>query len=266
MHFYKLSALGQDYIFSDDKCAFDNISESDIKHICDRIVGVGATGIFTLNQKEAKKAQIRAFCQNGEIMRDLSTASICAALGLKITTGIQESEILSENNRFFTCLSPLGDNSFLVSCDISKSLTRACGDKIERKTELGNRILTLTPVFTSGSFAIHFSECMESLNFKYLAEKTEEVTVFGRNTSLILAEKTNINSYILSRMLEDEQYIIPYAGAFAGAALAACKTGRSNYSEEIKLTCGEYEAYAVCKEDKSVTLHTVAEIVYEGNI
>lgn len=266
MHFYKLSALGQDYIFLDGKDAFGKISELDIKHICNRTAGVGASGIFALNQKEAKKVQIRAFCKDGEIMRDLSTASICAALGAKITSGTGEAEILSENSRYFTCLSACEDGSSLISCDMGKGTTGINSGTCERKTELGNRILTLTPVFTSGSFAIHFSECMNSLNFKYLSEKTGSLTLFGKNTSLILAEKTEMNSYVLSQMLERGNNIIPYAGAFTATALAACKTGRSTYSEEIKFTCGEYEAYTVCKEDESVILHTSAQIAYEGNI
>lgn len=264
MHFYKLSALGQDYIFTDDNEEFGKLSREDIKLICDRTLGAGATGIFCIHQKEAENTEIRAFYKNGEIMREMSTASICAVLGLKMIKGKEIGEILSEKCRFFTCLSVCDDRSGLVSCDSGRGGVSLFKDMCERKTHLGNRILTLTPVCTSGSYAVHFSGDAKSINLKYLAEKTNELTLFGKNTSLIVAEETGRNTFSLCRMLENEEYIVPFAGGFSAAAFAACKTGRSRFGDELVLFCEDYKAYAVAKEDGSVTIHTQVNLAYEG--
>lgn len=264
MHFYKLSALGQDYIFADDEEAFFKLSREDVKLLCDRAAGVGATGIFCVYQKEAENTEIRAFYQNGDNMREMSTASICGILGLKITKGEDACEIFSEKSRFSGCLSASDEKFSLVSCDTGKGSVSLFKDMCERKTHLGNRILTLTPVSTPDSYAVHFSGDAKSINLKYLAEKTRELTLFGKGTSLIVAEEKERNTFSLCRMLEENEYIIPFAGGFSAVAFAACKTGRSRFGDEITLYCEDYKAYAVVKEDSSVTLHTQAHMAYEG--
>lgn len=262
MHFIKIAALGQDYIFSDGKDAYENITEADIMRMCNRVSGAGATGIFAINQNTPENVQIRAFDKNGKIMRESSTALICACLGANIATGIKSTETLCKKTSFSTRIFPSDDNIQPIVCQLTVS-----GDKTyERKTELGNRILSVVPVCTSGTYLVHFSECMKLLNFSYLSENAAAVTRYGKNPYLILAQQTERNHLKLSRVLDDGEYIIPYAGGFMAAALAACYSGRCNFSEEIRLGCENYEAYAVCKEDNTVMLHTCAEIIYEGNI
>lgn len=266
MHFYKLYALGQDYIFCDDETQFDNLGAGDIKEICNRISGVGATGIFAIYQKYAKNMQIRAFDENGEIMRDSSTAAICAALGAKITTGRTAVEFQSEKGRFFTYISAVEDGKYLVSCDIGKCRLLLKNGNTERKTELGNRILTLTPVGTSAEYAVHFSECMYSLNREYLAEKTSSLSLFGGNASLILCEENGKNNFNSLPLYKNGCDITPFAGGFAAVGVAACLSGRSAFSQEMNINCNGQSAYVIIKEELSAAIHLTAGIAYEGNI
>lgn len=262
MHFIKIAALGQDYIFSDGKDAYKNIADSDVIKICDRVSGAGATGIFAINQKEPENAQIRAFDKNGKLMRESSTALICACLGANIATGGKSSEILCEKMAFSAHIFPSDNNIQPIVCQ-----QKVVGCKSHNyKTELGNRILSVFPVVTTGTYLVHFSECMNLLNFAYLSKNASTVTKYGKNPYLILAQLQGRNSLAVSRILADGEYIVPYAGGFMATALAACYTDRCSFDEEIKLSCENYEAYAVCKEDNTVMLHTGAEIIYEGDI
>lgn len=262
MHFYKLSALGQDYMFFDGSVAEEGLGKRDIKAICDRTLGAGAMGIFVINQKEPENAQIRGFCENGENMRETSTALICACLGANIATDGKIAEIKGGNKGISARLFPSEDEFQTVICDIKAT---DC-DFTERKTELGNRILTLTHIRTTGDYLIHFTGCMDLLNFTYMSQKAAALSSYGQSPSLLLVEKVNRNHFRVSRMLHNDRYIVPFAGGFAAAAVYLCNSHRCGFSDEIKIECGDFSAYAVCKEDNSVMLYAKAGIIYEGNI
>lgn len=266
MHFYKLFAGGQDYIFCDDENKFNNLAEEEIKRICDRVCGVGGTGIFTIYQNGTENTQIRAFDENGEIIHDSSTTAICGALGAKITKGVAVAEFVCENNRYFTYLSRVERGKYLVSCDIGKCRLLLKDGSVKRKTELGNRILTLTAVGTTADYAVHFSECMHSLKWEYLSEKTASLSLFGGKTSLVLCEENDKNSFSMLPLYKNGRNMTHFGGAFAAVGVAACLCGRSEFSREIFVDCDGYGAYVVVEKNLSVTVHLNASIAYEGNI
>lgn len=266
MHFYKMSACGQDYIFIDNEKDFKGLTKETVKLLCDRVCGIGATGIFTICENGAKNTQISAFDENGEIIRDFSTASICAALGIKITKGAAAAEISCRNERYFTYISRVDREKYLVSCDIGNCRLLLNDGKIQRKTELGNRILTLTPISTTADYAVHFSGCVNSLNRKYLSEKTSALSLFGGKTSLLLCEEQEKNSIEMLPMYEYGKDVSPYAGAYAAAGVAACVNGKCDFKEEIYVSCKDYGGFVIVEDDLCVTLHFNASIAYEGNI
>lgn len=266
MHFYKLFTAGQAYIFVDDINELEKTDSVQIRHICDGCKGAGAQGFFGLYQNGVKKVQIKAFDKNGVIMNDLSSVAVCAALGAKITNGRSANEFSDEKGGIFTYISNISDGNFLVSCDLGKCRNLLKNGITQRKTELGNRILTLTAVYTSSAYAVHFSSCAGSLNRVYLSEKASRLSLFTEKPKLVLCEEETKNTFRILPLCENGRDIAPYAGAFAAVGLAACLTEKSSFSEEISVKYEDYTVYVVCKKDLSVTVHLSAEIGFQGNI
>lgn len=266
MHFYKLYTYGRNYIYVDNENDANELDAFQIKNICDAVRGAGTDGIFTICRNEAKKPQIRAFDKNGVIMRDLTSVAVCAALGSKITGGKGANDFYCKKGHFFTYISHISDENYLVSCDMGKGYNLFKNDVIERKTELGNRILTLTAVYSGSAYTVHFSSCANSLNRVYLSEKNSALSLFGEKTSLIICEEEEKNAFRVLPLYENGEDAAPCAGAVGAVGIAACLTGKSDFLQEICVKYKNDTAYAVCKNDLSVAVHLNAGIAFEGNI
>lgn len=266
MNFVKLFAAGRDYIFLNDKNAFEIIKGADAVGLCDRKKGIGADGIFSLLQKDGKNSQIKGFWYNGEIMQDFSAASICAAFVLLCEKNIKAHTFSGENGEFFIVSDRLSDNEALVSCDMGKGEFNLKYPAIKRKTQLGNRILTLTAVKLHGIHTVHFSECKDMLDLIYLGEKVSRNSLFEKRADFVLCQKNGTDLFEIDYYENNTGYRYPVLSAFTAAALCACKTGEAEYNEEIRISCKDSDAFVVCKENNEAILQCTVRKVFEGKL
>ncbi|MBR3766974.1 MAG: hypothetical protein IKL10_01875 [Clostridia bacterium] len=266
MKFNKFFCAGKDYIFLSEENSFSEIEKLDIRLLCDRQRGIGADGIFALKQNNSKNSQIRGFLQNGEIMRDYSTASICAAFAINSNESFGECVFSCENNEFFTLFSDSGGKNPLVSCDLGKGNFDIRHPAIMRKTEIGNRILTLTALELHGIHTVHFSENKDNLDTEYFGSRISVNSLFGKKADFIIAQRFSKNSFDINYYENKTGNPRPTVSAFAATALAACKTGKANYNEEMRVTCNNNTVYVFCREDNSVVIQCTATRIFEGEI
>ena len=266
MHFYKMAVLGQDYIFLNEKGSVEKLKKEDIKRLCDRHNGIGADGIFGIVEKCSKNVRIRAFGFDGELLPDCSSAAICASFGLKMSHGVDCMEICCEKSNFFALNCDIGKGISSVSCDIKNSFFEGKNDITERKTELGNRILTLTGVFTSGIYAIHFSSCPENLDRKYLSEKTESHALFDKQAKLVICSEADENHIEMQSVLMHGIEIAPFAGAYCATAIAMVRTGRCKSGAEIKISYGEETAFVYAENRNHAVITCDVKMIYKGEI
>lgn len=263
MKFIKLFSAGQDFIILSDSSDIDSLNTEDIIMLCDRQKGIGAQGILSFCQKNAKTSQIRGFLQNGEVMQDFSTASVCAAFALFSEKRLTHQEFSAENHAFFTVSESFSEKSGTIYCDMGKADFNLKYPAEERKTQLGNRILTLTAAQLHALHTLHFSECKDKLNLSYLGEKVSVNSLFQKKADLILAEERedsiDIDYY-------GKAFTTPSLSSFGFTALCACKTGRAEYDKEIKITHKSNEAYAVCKKDGNIMMRCEVREVFRGEI
>ncbi len=266
MDFTKIFAAGQDYIFLPDRKAHETMDSSAIKLLCDRKKGIGADGIFTFWQTDDKTSQIKGFCQNGEIMQDLSTASICAAFVLFSEESIATHKFQCHDGEIFTVAERVSGDEILISCDTGKGNFDLTYPAVQRKTQLGNRILTLTALELHGIHTVHFSECKDSLNLGYLGERVSECSLFKKRADFIVAQKNEENSFDMNYYGNKKGFSSPALSCFAAMALAACKTENARYDKEIKINCNSSEIFAACKESGDTAVQCTARKVFEGKI
>lgn len=249
MNFTKYFIAGKDYILLR---SLEGHLHADIKKasaLCDRHQGVGADGIFSFWQNGDKIVQISGLLNNGQIMRDFSSASICAcfdrfseshAADITFTT---KNEVISE-----------------IKCDFSGNIPRifyripsvpgsaACGH-INRRTEIGNRILTVTSACFSGLHGVHFSDCRQSLDINYLGRHFSRNSLFCKKADFIIAQKTDCNTYEIDFYENGTGCPRPTLSVFVATTLAAIKTGRQKFHDEINVISGENKVSLICHSE-----------------
>lgn len=263
MKFIKLLVAGKDYIYIPDNKDFGTLQRKELIRLCDRRKGIGADGIVTFIKTSSKTAQIKGFLQNGKDMPDISSASLCTIFSNIFKDNTTECLNNSENKEKITLLQDKNRSDELISCDMGKALPCTY---CEKKTELGNRILTLTALNFHGTHTVHFSECADLLSINYFGKKISENSLFHKKADFTTAEKTEKNTFRLIHYENSTASPLPALSVFGTVALAAAMTGRANYNEEIKLICNTDTVYAFCKEDGSAVLQCKAEKIFEGYV
>ncbi len=264
MDFTKYHIAGKDYIFCADETAFGNLTKTDIENLCHRQKGVGADGIFTFYQVTSKTAFLKGFAENGEIMRDFSSASICAVFELFSKGDITEYTFSAENGQKITAKTDISAEKPIFSCTFEGPSENGIFREANRKTEIGNRILTITPISLHGTHAVHFSECKKNLNLGYLGQHISENSLFRKEANMILADMTNKNTFDISFYENKTGCPRPVISALGGTALAACRNGLCRFGEEITVSCNGNTVNVICHSPKTVTVKCTCEKVFDG--
>lgn len=266
MNIIKYHIAGKDYIYCPDKNDFGKLAGNSILHICHRLKGAGADGIFSFQQNSSKISIIKGFSENGECMQNFSSASICALFDLFLTTGVTEHTFLSENGQKLTAKTDISEGNPVFSSTIEDIYTEGIFGTSKRKTEIGNRILTITPVSLYGIYAVHFTDSREKLNTAYLGQNISKNSFFAKKANLILAERSNTNSFDISYYENNTGCPRPELSAFAATALAACRCGICKYGNEISVTSFGNTVSVICLTPDAIAVKCTCEKVFEGKI
>lgn len=261
MDFEKILIAGKDYIYLPDESTFASLTAKHIELLCDRRKGVGSDGIFSFAENSLKTGKIKAFLKTGELMRDLSSVEICAifsAFSKEIVKEYEITDAFSKKIRIFRD-TDTSEAAFSREFDYSDSDAYTL-----RKTELGNRILTLTKISLHGIHTVHFSECIDSLNIDYFGKHISANSVFGKKADISIVQKISDNKYLMRHYENKSGNTYPTVSAYAAVALAACKTGYSGYNEEIHISCNDTDIYAFCNKNNSCVIQGKIQKVFEG--
>ena len=248
MKFSKFFAAGKDYIQLSDSSSCDTIT---IKNICNRFSGAGADGIFIIHKNSAASVGLSVYDKNGQIMQDHSTAAVCACYDL-FTKG-SNSEISIYNEKYNkTYINSFHTDNGIASATLYARESTELFSEIKRKTEMGNRILTITPVFLHSIYGVHFTDNRKLLNIKYLGEHFSRNSLFRKSGNLILAEKTDDNTFCFDFYENKSGCTRGNLSAFGAVALAACKEGLCDYNTKLKIISDNSAVYVTCTSENTV--------------
>lgn len=97
MNFYKMQALGNDFIvvkdFKQTKNDFSTLS----KKFCDRKLGIGADGLILLNELENGRILMKVYNQDGTVAETCGNGLRCVALLYFLLTGRKNLTIQTKN-------------------------------------------------------------------------------------------------------------------------------------------------------------------------
>ncbi|MGM0608988.1 MAG: hypothetical protein ACQESP_11275 [Candidatus Muiribacteriota bacterium] len=165
MKFYKLQALGNDFVFVDKK---EKIS---VKNICDRNFGIGADGVIFYSNSEGKII-VSLYNADGSRAKSLGNGMFCAADLFCFLNNKKSGEVIFSDKSYFfeKC-----KNNF-----IHMNFDRAQSIKLENdffKVKAGN----LHKIYFTDSFIedeiVQKAECDKKYNIEFVSKKNEGYVV-----------------------------------------------------------------------------------------
>ena len=263
MKFTKYFVAGKDYILINDN---DSIKSAEkIGQLCNRIKGIGADAVISSTKTAPKTRRTTIFNNEHTLSEDHSSAAICAYYATTKATDYSVHTFINSKNELVT-VRRKSDSPYIFHCNMHSVTPTEIFNCVNRKTEIGNRILTITPVYILDCFAIHFSSDKDKLGIMYLGQNISVNSLFQKQANLILAERTEKNSYKISFYENKTGCPRPTIAALASTALAACKNGYSNYNENINVSCDGVSVNATCTSDENITVECRAEKIFTGNL
>ncbi len=270
MEFTKIHYAGRDYILIEHTClSRDTHLPSLATQLCNRYSGAGASGLIIMREENF---YVDVFTHKG-IRTDFDlSAAICTAVylcekrnishtGIKQSSGTTDIMTVKQENGF-DVTADLGKGTFLPDEIPLASKTPV----INRRVEVGNRILDMTALKIGNIFAVHETHFPSSLNFITLGEQITKHSLFNKKASAVFCELKSDSALFIRSYINGTGTVLSDASAAAAAALSLCRNGKTEHGREITVTSDGGEIYALCKKNNSVLINTKAQIVFTGKI
>lgn len=270
MEFTKIQFAGRDYILTEHT----QLSQSThlpylAVNICNRYSGAGAGGLIILRENDFS---VDVFSHKGiKADCDLS-AAICAAAYLCNKNGISHTGI-KQNGISTDIMIQKHENGFDVTADLGKGTflpdeipLASKNPVINRRVEVGNRILSMTALRIGNTFAVHETEALSDINFIALGEQITRHSLFNKKASAVFCERKSDSSVFIRSYINGTGYVLSDVSAAAAAVLTLCRTEKTEYGRELSVSGDGGEIYVLCKKNNNVLINTKASIVFKGNI
>ncbi len=269
MEFSKIQYAGRDYILiKSSALSKDTHLPSLAKYICNRYTGVGSSGLIILREDDY---HIDVFSHKGSTSEFDLSAAICTAAFECNANNISHIKITQQGCSWDIMTEKLTDG-FDVTADLGKGTflpdeipLASKNPVINRRVEVGNRILDMTALKLGNIFAVHETVFPSNLNFITLGEQITKHSLFNKKASAVFCEKKSDLNFFIRSYINGTGFVLADASAAAATALALCRTEKSEYSKEITVTSDGGEIYVLCKKNNNVLINTKASIVFTGS-
>lgn len=255
--FHKYQGTGNDFIIIDNRTkAYDNLTQAQIHHLCDRKFGIGADGLMLFNSKPGYDFEMKYFNADG------NEGTMCGNGGRCMTKFAYHLGIHREVYRFFA-----SDGAHEAEIDIDGIVSLKMKDVDSIKRFHNDSILnTGSPHYVK--MVINVME-LDVYKKGYEIRNSKEFIDEGINVNFVeqLEEPDKIIVRTYERGVEDETYS---CGTGVTASALVCYHNENGFNEvEVKTLGGTLLVEFDRVNDgqyKNIWLCGPAEKVYEGTV
>ena len=263
LHFTKMEATGNDYIYFD--CLgkeLENPGEV-AKILSKRHFSVGADGIVLICPSKIADAKMRIFNANGTEAEMCGNAARCVAkllfesnfarrsrILLETKSGVRELFLMVKNGKLGKITVDMG-----VACVGETFIFEACGEKFEmREIDMGN------------PHQVTFAPDVDYINLEKIGHICEENPRFssGVNTEFCeILDKNHLKVRVFER--GSGETLACGTGACA-SAIAGIKVGACDIGKPIKISMRGGDLSVLCDENFHIYLTGDAHTTFQGDV
>ncbi len=273
LHFSKMQATGDDYIFIENFDQSITCPESLCISLCDRNYGVGADGIVLIERSKVADARMRMFNRDGSAGKMAGNSIRCVGkylydnrlvkktvMTIETDSGIKILTLYTSNDEVTTVTVDMGRASFApedLPCTIEAERI------VDYPVEIGGEMQRITCVSVGNPHCVLFVDRVDDVDVDKVGPVFENAPIFPERINTEFVRVVN-RSTVKMRVYErgNGETMACGTGACA-AAIAAVEAGLCNKGEDItvKVRGGDL---IVNYSDFGVTLTGDAKLVYRG--
>lgn len=274
LEFSKYQAAGNDFIIINDMDGILNLSEAQVKILCDRHYGIGSDGLIIARKAKNADAYMLFYNPDGSIAEMCGNGIRCFAkflydhnivskktMHIDTKAGIKEVELFFEKGNAIGARVNMGKVSF-KAVDIPTTLVSNDEEAVEVPLKIENLELIVTCVSVGNPHCVIFVDEVDRINLKKIGPLIENHEAFPRKTNVEFATVLSPN-HIKARVWERGAGVTLACGTGAVAtAAAAVKTGLTEQPVRVDLPGGHL--FVEFDSEGNSHLEGVAEHVFNG--
>ena len=273
LHFAKMHATGDDYIFIENFDGRISCPESLCMLLCDRHTGIGGYGIVLIEDSRVADAKMRVFNRDGSA-GTMSGNGIRSMAKYLYDNGLVHSEEMTvetavgiKNVRVYTRNGKVSSAEVDMGMPLMEAEQIPCtlegGKIVNRPTVIGGKEYNITCVNMGNPHCVVFCDRVDPLDLERLGPVFENAPIFPQRTNTEFVRVVNPTTLKMRVYERGNRETYACGTGACAAVVAAVENGfcKSNTDITVKVKGGDL---IVRYTDKGVTLTGDTVLVYEG--
>ena len=275
IHFSKMQATGDDYIFIDNRDGSISCPEALCINMCDRHYGIGGDGLVLIENSACADVKMRIFNRDGSegkmagncirsVGKYVYDNGIVDRTDITVETGsgIRKLALYTRNGKVTLVSVEMGAADFAA-----KSLPAACDEEslIEYPLSVGGEDYTVTCLSVGNPHCVVFCDNVDVVKTESVGPLFENAPIFPERINTEFVRVVNKNM-VKMRVWERGNGETLACGTGACAAVAAAvKNGLCAKGEDVIVKVRGGDLTVNCKDD-TITLTGDTTLVFEGTV
>ena len=273
IHFSKMQATGDDYIFIENFDGSITCPESLCISLCDRHKGIGGFGIVLMEKSEIADAKMRIFNSDGSEGKMAGNCIRCTAkylydngyinrdeTNIETASGVKKIKLYTSNNKVTLASVEMGK----ANLEAKALPTTIKAEKVINYPQIiSGKEYNITCVNVGNPHCVVFCDRVDTVDIEHIGPAFENAPIFPERINTEFVRVVNSNT-IKMRVYERGNGETWACGTGACAAVvAACENGKCKKGEDItvKVRGGDL---IVNYTDERIVLTGDAVLVYKG--
>ncbi|MGN1345735.1 MAG: carbamoyl-phosphate synthase large subunit, partial [Eubacteriales bacterium] len=276
IHFYKMEACGNDYIYVD--CAEQTVDSPEFLSVVlsDRHYGIGSDGLVLIHPSNTADARMQMFNTDGSEGMMCGNAIRCVGKYLHDVKGIQKKSLTIETASGTKSLRLMTKDNQVVQAEVAMGRAELApeaipvtltGDKIVNRTaEIGGENYRITCVSMGNPHCVVFCEETGTLNLAEIGPLFEESPLFPNRVNAEFVRVIDENTLKMRVWERGTGETFACGTGACAAVVAAAENGFCRRGETVRVMLPGGDLYIRYAPDGTVYMRGNAEAIYEGDV